>query len=51
MSLGEPREGSSKPMRIIRSRKQAKVGWRSLKKGISKGGVGVKANKPQRQRI
>ena len=33
---GSPKEGSSKPMRIIRSRKQAKMGQRSPKKGISK---------------
>ena len=31
-------EGSSKPMRIIRNRKQAKMDRRSPKRGISKGG-------------
>ena len=34
----EPKERSSKPMGIIRSGKQAKMGWRSPKKGISKWG-------------
>ena len=35
---GEPKEGSSKLMRIIRSRKQAKMGRRSPKKEINKAG-------------
>ena len=35
MGPREPREGSSKHMGIIRSRKQAKIGRRSPKKGIS----------------
>ena len=38
MGPREPREGSSKPIRIIRSRTQAKMGQRSPKKGISKWG-------------
>ena len=36
--LREPREGSNKPMGIIRNEMQAKVGQRRPKKGISKWG-------------
>ena len=35
---GSLKEGSSKPMGIVRNRKQVRMGQRSPKKGISKGG-------------
>ena len=38
MGPREPKEGSSKPMEIKRNGKQAKIGQRSPKKGISKWG-------------
>ena len=46
MGQREPKEGSSKPMRIIRNRKYGKMGWRSPKGNELANGVSTKANEP-----